>query len=196
MATQISRPVPADFDPSVPLREACIRWRTSKTTAHRWRQEVGYTGPGGTVNAWSEREIYLLRTNFNSMTYNQLCELLGRSAASIKSKANSIGLKKASGNFARDRGPRFDGQGVKGIADMAAQHLRRDGPVYRCDAAGKANPKGKFWRFGNITLTEADMLAKAERKGWRGDDWKQIPDRTVTIGEAANRVLDKMRGSM
>lgn len=189
------KPIPADFDPSMPIRSAMERYGIAKGTVLRWRKKRGAV-PKPQPDAWSERELYLLRTNFNSMTYNQLCELLGRSAASIKSKANSIGLKKASGNFSRDRGPRFDGQGAKGIADMAAQHLRRDGPVYRCDAAGKANPKGKFWRFGNITLTEEQMLAKAERKGWRADSWKQIPDRTVTIGEAANRVVDKLRGTM
>jgi len=190
------KPIPADFDPSMPIRKAMERYGIAKGTVLRWRKKRGAV-PKPQPDAWSERELYLLRTNFNSMTYAQLCEVLpGRTQLAIKTRANAMGLKKASGNFARDRGPRFDGQGAKGIADMAARHLRRDGPVYRCDAEGKANPKGKFWRYGNITLTEADMLAKAERKGWRADSWKQIPDRTVTIGEAANRVVDKLRGTM
>jgi hypothetical protein len=188
------RPVPADFDPSLPLREACIRYSTSKTTAHRWRREVGYSGPGGTISPWTERDVYLLRTNFNGMTYTQLVDLLGRSAEAIKAKAKTLGLKKAQGNFARDSRPVFHGQRAQGVADMAAQHLRRDAPVFRADADGSANPKGKFWRFGNITLTEDEMLAKAERKGWSADAWREIPrSGLVTIGEAANSVLAGMK---
>lgn len=168
------RPVPADFDPSRPLWDAVQRYKTSKTTAHRWRQEVGYSGPGGTVSAWTERDVYLLRTNFNAMTYAQLEDVLGRTAVAIKSKANSLGLKKSQGNFARDGRTNFQGQAAKGVADMAAQHLRREAPVFRCDAGGAPNPKGKCWRYGNVVLTEAELLAKAERKGWRADQWREI----------------------
>lgn len=174
MASPIPRPVPEDFDPTLPLRVMVDRYRTSKTTAHRWRQEVGYSGPGGTVSAWSERDVYLLRTNFNSMTYAQLVDLLGRSAPAIKAKANSIGLRKAQGNFARDSRPTFFAQRSQGVADMAAQHLRRDAPVFRADADGKANPKGKCWRYGNTVLTEDELIAKAERKGWDGQAWRNI----------------------
>lgn len=194
MTGPVQRPVPADFDPSIPLREACIRWNTSKTTAHRWRKEVGYAGPGGRIAPWTERDVYLLRTNFHAMTYAQLVELLGRSPDAIKAKANSIGLRKAQGNFARDSRAKFFSERAQGVADMAAQHLRRDAPVFRADADGQPNPKGKFWRFGNITMTEDEMLAKAERKGWREHAWKEIPrSGSVTIGEAANSVVARMK---
>lgn len=194
MASPIPRPVPHNFDPSLPLRAMVERYHTSKTTAHRWRQEVGYSGPGGTVSAWTERDVYLLRTNFNAMTYGQLCELLGRSAAAVKAKATSIGLKKAQGNFGRDSRPTFFGQRAQGVADMAAQHLRRDAPVFRADADGTANPKGKCWRYGNAVLTEDELLAKAERKGWSADAWREIPrSGSVTIGEAADAVLSRMQ---
>ena len=174
MASPQPKPIPADFDPSLPLRKAVERYRISKATAHKWRKQMGYVGPGGTVGAWTERDVYLLRTNFNTMTYSQLCELLGRSAVSIKSKANSIGLRKAQGNFARDSRPTFFAQRSQGVADMAAQHLRRDAPVFRADADGKANPKGKCWRYGNTVLTEDEMIAKAERKGWQQDAWREL----------------------
>lgn len=174
MASPIPRPVPDNFDPSLPLRVMVDLYHTSKTTAHRWRREVGYDGPGGTVSAWSERDTYILRTNFNSMTYSQLCELLGRTAPAIKAKANSMGLRKAQRNFARDSRTSFHGQRAKGVADMAAQHLRRDAPVFRCDVNGAANPKGKCWRYGNAVLTEAELIAKAERKGWSADSWREL----------------------
>lgn len=174
MANPTPRPVPANFDPSLPLRVMVDLYQTSKTTAHRWRQEVGDNGPGGTVSAWTERDLYILRTNFNSMTYGQLCEMLGRSAAAISAKARSMGLRKAQGNFARDSRTSFHGQRAKGAADMAAQHLRRDAPVFRADADGSANPKGKCWRYGNVVLTEEEMFAKAERKGWSADSWREL----------------------
>jgi hypothetical protein len=190
------KPIPESFDPAMPIRKAMERHHVAKATVIRWRKRRGAV-PKAQPDAWSERELYLLRTNFNSMTYAQLCEALpGRSALAIKARANGMGLKKASGNFARDRGPRFDGQHSKGIADMAAQHLRREAPVFRCDADGAPNPKGKCWRYGNAVLTEAEMIAKAERKGWKPDEWKTITDPTVTIGKAANRVLNKLRGKM
>lgn len=174
MAAQFPIPVPAGYDPELPLREQARLHGVSRTTAHRWRREVGYTGAGGTIGAWSERDLYLLRTNFKAMTYTQLSELLGRSSLAIRVKANSIGLKKAQGNFSRDSRAVFHGQRAQGAADMAAQHLRRDAPVFRCDADGAANPKGKCWRFGTIVLTEDEMIAKAERKGWRQDAWREL----------------------
>ena len=174
MANPSTKPIPADFDPTLPLRKAVVRYRVSKSTAHKWRKQMGYIGPGGTVGAWTDRDVYLLRTNFNAMTYSQLCELLGRTAPSIKAKASSIGLKKAQGNFARDRGTAFFAQRAQGVADMAAQHLRRDAPVFRADADGTPNPKGKCWRYGNVVLAEAEMIAKAERKGWDADSWREI----------------------
>jgi hypothetical protein len=104
-----------------------------------------------------------------------LTEILpGRSAVAIKGRASAMGLKKAPGNFARDRVARFEGQRPKGTADMAAQHLRRDAPVFRCKADGSADPKGKCWRYGNTVLSEQEMIAKAERKGWDGQAWRNI----------------------
>ena len=174
MGGPIPRPVPEGFNPDMSLQAIADQYGVSRTTADRWRRDIGYTGTGGTIGAWTERDVYMLRTNFNAMTYAQLCELLGRTPLAIKSKANSIGLRKLQGNFARDSRAVFHGQRAQGTADMAAQHLRRDAPVFRVDADGKANPKGKCWRFGTIVLTEVEMIAKAERKGWNPHQWKEL----------------------
>ena len=42
-------------------------------------------------------------------------------------------------------------------------------------------------------MTEAEMIAKAERKGFKADAWRELADPTVTIGEAANSVLARMQ---
>lgn len=53
------------------------------------------------------------------------------------------------------------------LAGQAADHLRQFGSVYRCDANGKASPKGTHWRRNNAVLTDAEIMARAERLGWK-----------------------------
>lgn len=166
--------IPADFDPAMPIRKAMTVHGVAKMTIIRWRKRTGVT-PTGQPEEWSDAEMLALRTNFHAMTYSQLCEILpGRSHLAIKTKANSIGLRKASGNWGHNHGRKFEGQRSQGHADMAAQHLRREAPVFRCNKDGTANPKGKCWRYGNTVLTEEELIAKAERKGWDGQAWRNI----------------------
>lgn len=61
-----------------------------------------------------------------------------------------------------------------GREEDAAQHLRRFCAVYRCTERGGADAKGKFWRVGNAVLTAAELIARAERKGWSPDAWERI----------------------
>jgi hypothetical protein len=57
----------------------------------------------------------------------------------------------------------------------AAQHLRKHFPaVFRCDEAGRYDPKGSGWLVGAKVLTPAEMIAKAELKGWRADAWREL----------------------
>lgn len=48
--------------------------------------------------------------------------------------------------------------------DLAADVLRRWGPVYRCEANGKANHKGTLWRIGNTVLTGVELIERSRRK--------------------------------
>jgi hypothetical protein len=52
--------------------------------------------------------------------------------------------------------------------------LRRICAVYRCTETGRADPKGKFWRFGNAVLTPDELIARAERKGWDPEEWRRV----------------------
>lgn len=48
--------------------------------------------------------------------------------------------------------------------DEAADVLRRERfKVFRCDARGRANPKGDFWRSGNTLLTPDELLQRARK---------------------------------
>lgn len=49
----------------------------------------------------------------------------------------------------------------------AAHYLRRWTPIYRCDLGGKYDPNGGYWRSGNAVLTAAEIIARAENKGWQ-----------------------------
>lgn len=52
------------------------------------------------------------------------------------------------------------------LVGQAVDFLRTRGPVYRCDACGKANVKGEFWNRGGWVLSDSDVLARAARLGW------------------------------
>ncbi|MGN6290413.1 MAG: hypothetical protein ACTHNA_14255 [Sphingopyxis terrae] len=165
--------IPEDFDPAMPIRKAMEKHGIAKMTVIRWRKRCGYAEREQRL-AWTDQDIHTLRTNFNAKSFAQLSAMLGRTEAAIRTKAISIGLRKSSGTFTRDVRASFHGQHAKGVADMAAQHLRRIAPVFRCDADGAANPKGKCWRYGNTVLTEAELMARAESKGWDADAWRKI----------------------
>jgi len=59
-------------------------------------------------------------------------------------------------------------------AGQAADYLRRLSSVFRCDANGRAKTNGKFWRRGSATLTDADLIERAEDRGWNPHAWKAL----------------------
>ena len=61
-------------------------------------------------------------------------------------------------------------------ADMAADFLRKRGPVSRCAENGVFSLTGSHWRCGNVILTDEEIIARAARHGFvRGDG----NDRTI-----------------
>ena len=167
---------PAGYDPAVPLKQTAARYGVSVATAHKWRKKAGYRTPLPEGH-WTDADIHRLRTMYSGSSLNDIAAVLGRSVSSIKSKAQSLGLRRATGHFAPDRAPQIRGR-VQGQADMAADFIRSHDrtPVYRCDREGKPNPKAKFWKYGygSLVLTEDALIAKAERKGWQADSWREI----------------------
>lgn len=57
-------------------------------------------------------------------------------------------------------------------ADLAANYLRRDCPIYRCDEAGKPDFTGQHYRRGSMVMTAKDLMDLARRKGWNPDAWR------------------------
>jgi len=52
-------------------------------------------------------------------------------------------------------------------AGLAADFLRRFGPVVRCRADGRYDERGTHWRRGSTVLTADEVIERAQRNGWR-----------------------------
>jgi hypothetical protein len=57
---------------------------------------------------------------------------------------------------------------------QAADFLRRFGPVFRCGPGGVALQSGLHWNRGGFVLTDAELVARAERLGWDPDAWRRL----------------------
>lgn len=71
-----------------------------------------------------------------------------------------------------------------GDVGRAAEFLQRRDPIWRCRADGTADPKGGHWRFLGRVKTDAEIIERAEAKGWKADAWSALPT-TITKGEIA-----------
>lgn len=54
-------------------------------------------------------------------------------------------------------------------AGQAADFLRRYGAVYRCDALGRPNAKGAFWKRNFSVLTDDEIIQSALKLRWQPD---------------------------
>ncbi|MCP4620592.1 MAG: hypothetical protein GY844_29655 [Bradyrhizobium sp.] len=61
-----------------------------------------------------------------------------------------------------------------GRAALAAEYLRRFGPVSRCDEAGSYAPHGAHWRRGRSILTADQIIAAATERGWQPEAWRRL----------------------
>ena len=163
--------IPASFDPATPLKQSAKLHGISVGTAHNWRVKMGYQPPRDDL--WTDDDIRWLKTLYSGSSLNDIAAQLGRTISAIKSMAIKLGLRRATGNFAPDRAPQIRGR-VQGHADLAAQHLQKYAPVFRCQSDGAPTVRGSHWRYGSVVLTEAEMIARAERKGWDADEWKRL----------------------
>ena len=74
--------------------------------------------------------------------------------------------------------PRFRPKGAKqdeikvdmSTAGQAAAFLRRLGPVFRCNRAGKPDDAGAFWNRAGWVLSDDEIVSRAVRLGWRKDE--------------------------
>lgn len=180
MASPHAIPLPADFGDTaarMSVRKLCAHYGVCKMVVMRWRKEIG-TAPDARVT-WSQQDREYVRAHYATGSLEDMAAKLGRSVHAIAGMANQLGVRRQrnAGWFNRDRKPNVSGR-VQSFADMAAAFIRAHDrtAIYRCDSDGQANPKGGHWKYGHgsLVLTEAELFAKAERKGWQRDEWKKL----------------------
>lgn len=173
------RPVPADFAQYAAVEtydELIRRYRASTNLLARWRRMVGVTRqvtllppPEGFRLVAPNHTVRELRVRYGRSfdTIYRWCQLCGvepRKAAPL-----------AAGASTRNFHPQNHAHRDTTRAGMAADFLRRLGPVFRCTPEGRAKPDGTHWnRGGRTILTDAEIIERAERNGWRPDAWKEI----------------------
>lgn len=79
------------------------------------------------------------------------------------------GMPSLRGEHLKGKQPAFGFSAVKGLnnygpEEQAADILRKRAAVFRCDENGRANPKGRFWRVGNVVCDADELLARAARR--------------------------------
>lgn len=174
--------IPADFSEYArgkDWRQLTTHYKISRSTLTLWRRETAIAE--GRRVPWSDEDDNYLRANYGRSAIADVASYLGRSPESTKSRARFLGIQRRRTPpqlwKTSDRMPKVSGR-VKGVADMAAEFIRGYDRVaiYRCDPDGRPNPKASHWKygFGSVVLTENELLAKAERKGWSPDEWKRL----------------------
>ncbi|ODP39275.1 hypothetical protein [Sphingomonas turrisvirgatae] len=164
LAKAMLRPVPADFQEIAPgktINELQRIYSAGPDTVVRWRKEAGIVGPrkGAPASVQAQPE-----------------------------PRATVPRKPRVGRFRQVQPrPLIDHRDIS-RAGLAAQFLQRFGQVIRCDADGSINPKGTHWlRGGRFVLTDNEIMQRAERNGWRPDQWKELARPAVNAGGAARQ---------
>lgn len=181
---RLALPVPEDFtDHAHQLSELLEqRYGVGRSTIARWRRAVGM--PGRT-----EFKAKVMPENFAAVApaltlaearalYGVADELLRRWEATTGVKLRRLRVTHPAGRLKMDRDNRRD----MSRAGLAADYLRRFGPVFRCDQHGKPSEKGTHWARGRYVLTGAEIIDRAERNGWQPDAWRTVATPTTTEG--------------
>jgi hypothetical protein len=181
------RPMPADFReiaPTLSLKAACAHWTCGDRAATRWYREAGLvpfqkhpkrlnltSAPADFAKVAPTLTLRDLAKNYrvgNKRLHRWLKEtgvdfkrLTQAEAARIRWKDHQKKEKRPQTFLLR----RTTTETRDGAPDaLAADELRKYAPCYRCDEIGRANPQGKFWRYGNVTLTPDEAIERAQRR--------------------------------
>ena len=63
---------------------------------------------------------------------------------------------------------------AKTIADLAADHMRRFAPVYRCREDGTPDFVGQHYCYGRRVKTADELMSLARRHGWKPETWADL----------------------
>jgi hypothetical protein len=149
------RPIPADFARVAPGMTATglrKHYRTCEDTARRWAKESGIELA---TRQSRDKGMFANRTKSNGLNF-------------AHRRKNSLGIATAT------RALKAAPPKLSDIYERAADFLRKDAVIFRCDINGKQVCDGFFWRYGNRVLEADELLQRAYRHGFEPDAWKRV----------------------
>ncbi len=180
------RVIPDDFPARVAemnYDQLRLHYKAGNQTVSRWMREAGLSRPKGN-RAQTKRPVPTGFAKLADLSSAELQERYNCSKEIIRRWRAEVGVvpvphrkKTVTGNMAlAELNARFSGQDnrPRGVAERAADVLRPYAPVYRCTDTGRADFTGKFWRYGTVVVTDAELIERAERKGFQADAWRQL----------------------
>jgi hypothetical protein len=188
-ADKVPDPIPdgfAEFAAGKPLIDLAYHYGKCRRTIQRWRAQLGMPDRverGAPPPSRPVPDSFALVAPGKSI--KELCKHYTAGHRSIERWLKQTGIKRGTARTATKRigGPNplatLNPVGHEhrdfSVAGQAADFLRRLGPVVRCDAAGRFDPKGDHWRRGSgLPLTADEVIARATRNGWAPDAWARI----------------------
>ena len=187
MKTKNTRPMPEDFPIHGKVetqKQLMLRYECGTKAIGRWRKQCGFTQKN--APAIKPKPI---PDDFASacavMTIRQVCEHFSIGVGTMRKYCAVKGVKPCPEprrprlNVGRPKRRDFGGIASSvhrddSEAGRAANFLRRFGPLFRCDAQGHQLQDGFFWNRGGYVLTDEDIIARAQRKGWNPEQWRVL----------------------
>lgn len=183
-----SRPMPDGFaeHAAKPMADLKKRYSAGDSTIRKWRKTLAFEAPLG-PKLKQMPEGFAEAQKGKSIV--QLAELYGCGKLPVSRWLKEIGIQRERFVSVAVVKPAKPAHLVRNVhmttpvdravkdgsrAGLAADFLRKFGPVYKCNDRGSADIAGSHWRRGSSILTDAEIIERAEYNGWSHDAWKQV----------------------
>ena len=138
----------ADLWASETIPEIAARFNVSKKTVYMWAQQWGLP---------AKREVETEEQRLERA--RKISDTLKRSGRKFERQCFTLAYKPE--GYQRDMT----------VAGQAADFMRRDRRVFRCNATGQQAQGGKFWMCGTVRLTDVELIERARLKGFQAVRW-------------------------
>ena len=183
-----SRAMPGDFadHAAKPMKDLKRRYSAGDSTVRKWRKQLALAVPSGP-------KVKQMPAGFAEMQQGksiiELSEIYRCGKLPVSRWLKELGIKRERFVSVPRLKPAKPAHLVRNAymttpvdraikdgsrAGLAAEFLKKYGPVYRCTAMGATDPKGTHWRRNSSILTDAEIIERAEYNGWSADAWKQV----------------------
>jgi len=131
--------------------DLAARYQVSKKTIYLWAQQYGLPGKRVIGETEEQRAARVERARRAQL----------KSSAGRKFERQCFTLAYKPEGYQRDMSE----------AGQAADFMRRDRRVFRCDLNGNQSQGGKYWMCGIVWMTDAELIERARAKGFQAVRW-------------------------